>query len=320
MSDPMAWRILTVAAIIEDEYGVTPEDLSSAVFFDVMTREAASPYQGDTAEVERVKPGFGSNKQVNVAPYTTRQIRVPYAGSGTPGVPPSYRPLLLCSGHSEVIDTTEGAEMVTYEPVSSNFASISLLWWTDNDELQVLPGVRGTVTRTADAKGMPYFEFNLTGLYLRPYREAPPAGSSREPQAEEVPINKQNSAFTFFGYEARMQSWSFDMGGQVEHRNLVNYEGVHIQNRNATGQVNIEAPRIQDFNIYEKVESHNGTTESPVTFTHGKTPGNIVKQQCARVQLSNLQETEVQGFKHFTMDTRLLSAEAGDGDYAYVFS
>lgn len=319
MSDPMAWRILTVAAIIEDEYGVTPEDLTNAVFFDVMTREAASPYQGDTAEIERVKPGFGSNQQVNVAPYTTRQIRVPYAGSGTPGVPPSFWPLLLCSGHSETIDLTEGEEKVTYAPVSQNFDSVSLLWWTDNDELQVLPGVRGTVTRTSDAKAMPYFEFSLTGLYQRPYQEAPPSGATKAPQATEVPVNKQNSTFTFFGYEARMQSWSFDQAGQVEHRNLVGYEGVHLTDRRATGQVNIEAPRIQDFNIYEKVESHNGTTVSSVTFTQGKTVGNIVEQQCPRVQLSNLGETEVQGIRHNTMDTRLLPAPEGDGDYIWIF-
>lgn len=319
MSDPMAWRILTVAAIIEDEYGVTPTDLTGAVFFDVMTREAASPYQGDTVEVERVKSGFGSNKQVNVAPHTTRQIRTPYAGSGTAGVPPSFWPLLLCTGHSEEIDLTEGSESVTYAPVSNNFHSVSLLWWGDNDELQVLPGVRGTVTRTTDAKAMPYFEFNLTGLYQQPYREAPPAGATKAPQAEELPVNKQNSTFTFFGYEARMQSWSFDMGGQVEHRNLVGYEGVHITDRRASGQVNIEAPRIQDFNIYEKVESHSGTTVAPVTFTQGKTAGNIVEQQCPQVQLSNLQETEVQGFRHFTMDTRLLPAASGDGDYLWVF-
>ncbi|CDG54570.1 MULTISPECIES: hypothetical protein [Halomonadaceae] len=318
-NEPLLWRILTVAAVIEDEYGVTPTDLSTAVFFDVMTKDSPGVYQGDTAERERVKPGFGANEQINVAPYSTRTIRVPYAGSGTPGVPPSFWPLMLCSGHSETIDMTVDEEKVIYDPVSSNFSSISLLWWSDDDELQVLPGVRGTLTRTTDAKGMPYFEFNLTGLYVRPTTEAPPAGATRAPQAGEVPVNKQNSTFTFFGYAAPMQSWSFDMSGQVEHRNLPGYEGVHLTNRNAAGQVNIQKPRLADFNIYEKIESHNGTVVDTVTFSHNKTPGNIVDFEATRVQLSNYAETEVQGITHSTMDTRLLSAPEGDGDYRYVF-
>jgi|TARA_R110001583_G_scaffold192029_1_gene358075 hypothetical protein len=319
MSDGKSWRILTVAAVVEEEYGVTPEDLSEAVYFDVMTRESPGVYQGDTAERERVRPGFGNYEQINVAPYATRQIRVPYSGSGTPGVPPSFWPLMLCSGHSETIDLTEGNEKVIYEPVSRNFSSVSLLWWSDNDELQVLPGVRGTVTRTTDAKAMPYFDFSVTGLYQRPRLEAPPAGASKAPQAGELPINKQNSTFTLFGYQARMQSWSFDMGGQVEHRNLVNYEGVHITDRRASGQVNIEAPRIDEFNIFEKIESHNGTVIEPVTFTQGNTLGNIIDFEANRVQLSNFQETESQGLTHNTMDTRLLPADTGDADYRYVF-
>lgn len=318
-NDPLLWRILTVAAVIEDEYGVTPEDLTDAVFFDVMTKDSPGVYQGDTAERERVKPGFGANEQINVAPYSTRTIRVPYAGSGTPGVPPSFWPLMLCAGHSEEIDATEGAEKVTYAPVSRNFHSVSLMWWSDNDELQVLPGVRGTVTRTTDAKGLPYFEFSLTGLYQRPRTEAPPAGGIIAPQAGEVPVNKQNSTFTIFDYAAPMQSWSYDMAGQVEHRNLVNYEGVHITDRQASGQLNIQKPRLEDFNIFEKIESHNGTTVGEGVFSHNKTPGNIVDFEATRIQLSNYQETEVQGITHCTMDTRLLSAPEGDGDYRYVF-
>lgn len=319
MSDPLLWRLLTVGAVVEDEYGVTPEDLTDMVFFDVMTKESPGVYQGDTVERERMKPGFGANEQINVAPYSTRTIRTPYAGSGTRGVPPSYWPLLLCAGHSETIDATEGEEKVTYEPVSRNFTSVSLFWWSDDDELQVLPGVRGTVTRTTDAKGMPYFDFSLTGLYQRPTTQAPPVGATKAPQAGEVPVNKQNSTFTLFGYPAPMQSWSFDMAGQVEHRNLVNYEGVHITDRQAMGQVNIQKPRLADFNIFEKVESHNGTVVDAVAFSHNKEPGNIVDFEATRVQLSNYQETESQGITHCTMDTRLLSAPEGDGDYRYVF-
>lgn len=59
---------------------------------EVVTREAAGFYEGDTAERERVRQGFGAFEQTNTAPHTSRQsaCRIQVRA------PKVYRPHLAC--------------------------------------------------------------------------------------------------------------------------------------------------------------------------------------------------------------------------------
>ncbi|MEL7893515.1 hypothetical protein [Vreelandella neptunia] len=318
MSDePIAWRRLIVAAVIEAEYGVTPTDLSTATLIEVVTREAAGIYEGDTVERERVRQGFGAFEETNTAPRTSRQIRVPYSGSGTKGTPPSYSLLLRCCAMSETIDETLDEEKVIYDSVSEAMESISLLWWSDG-ELQVMPGVRGTWTRSSDVKAYPYIQFDVMGLYQRP-TTAPAIEGVLAPQAKEVPVNKMNSQFVMDSFLARMQTCSFDVGNTVVHRHLVNYEGIHITDRRASGQLTIEAPRIDKYNIFPKIESHQAIELSEISFIHGTVPGNIVEMVFPRAQLSGLQESDTDGIKHYQKNMRLLPNGNDDGDFQLIF-
>lgn len=317
MADPKSWRRLIVAVKVESEYGVAPADMTDATLIEVVTREAAGYYEGNNVERARVRGGFGAFEQINTGPHTTRQIRVPYAGSGTKGVPPAYSPLLRACGLAETIDETVGEEKVVYEPVSEGFESVTLLWWADG-KLQRMTGVRGTWTMSGDGQALPYFQFTLTGLYERP-SEAPAVTGELATLAGEEPVNKQNSTFSLHGFAARMQAFSLDMGGEVVYRNLVGYEGVHITDRQASGQITIEAPHLDEFNVFDKVESHNGTTVGDVTFVHGLTEGNVITQQAARVQLSAPNETENQGIMHYGIDLRLLPDGNDDGDFTITF-
>lgn len=317
MSEGKLWRRLIVAVVVEAEYGVTPTDLSTATLIEVVTREAAGFYEGDTAERERVRQGFGAFEQTNTAPYTSRQIRVPYSGSGTKGTPPSFGPLLRCCAMSETLDETVGEEKVIYDPVSTGMESVSLLWWADG-ELQVMPGVRGTWTRSSDVKTFPYIQFNVMGLYQRP-TTAPATTGTLAPQAKEVPVNKMNSSFQMDSFMARMQSCSFDIGNTVVHRHLVGYEGIHVTDRRASGQLNIEAPRIDDYDIFPKIESHEIIELSEISFVHGTEEGNIVEMVFPRAQLSAPQESDSDGITHYQMDMRLLPNGNDDGDFSLIF-
>lgn len=314
MSDPKAWRRLIVAAVVEDEYGVTPSDLSTATLIEVVTREAAGFYEGDTVERERVRQGFGGFEEANTAPRTSRQIRVPYSGSGTLGVPPSFSPLLRCCAMSETIAADES---VIYDPVSTGMDSISLLWWAD-EELQVMPGVRGTWTRSSDVKAYPYIQFDVMGLYERP-TTAPAITPTLAAQAKEVPVNKMNSAFEMDGFKARMQTCSFDIGNTVVPRHLVNYEGIHVTDRRATGALTIEAPRIDQYNIFPKIESHERIELSEISFVHGTEEGNIVEMKFPQAQLSAPQESDTDGITHYQMNMRLLPNGNNDGDFQLIF-
>ncbi|QDP46811.1 MAG: hypothetical protein Unbinned4contig1000_54 [Prokaryotic dsDNA virus sp.] len=253
------WRRRLAVVAVETQYGVAP-DPATATILEVVMLDAGNPYAGNTVERERMRYGFGNFEQINTGPSVERQIRVPFSGSGTAGEPPAYSPLLRACALSETIDNTTGSESVTYQPVSQGMDSVTI-WWYEDGQVQEIRGARGTYEVGADAQSLPYWQFNLTGLYSRP-QNAPTVQGAESTVAGEVPINKQNSTFTLFGYPARLQAFSQNAGNQVEYRNLVGYEGVHITDRRVTGNITIEAPALADFNAFEKVESHQGCSTS----------------------------------------------------------
>lgn len=311
------WRRRLAVVAIEDVYGVAP-DPTTATILEVVMLDAGNPYAGNTVERERMRYGFGNFAQINTGPNVERQIRVPFSGSGTAGEPPAYSPLLRACALAETIDATLGTESVTYQPVSQGMDSLTI-WWYEDGQVQEITGARGTYEIGADAQGLPYWQFNLTGLYKRP-EVAPTVQGEESTIAGEVPINEQNTEFSIFSFAAPMQAFSHNAGNQVEYRNLVNYEGVHITDRRVTGNVTIEAPEQADLDVFAKVESHQGITLEAVTLTHGKTPGNIIKIEGLQVQASNITPSDNQGIMHYGMELRYLPTGSNDDDVKYVFT
>ena len=311
------WRRRLAVVAVETQYGVAP-DPATATILEVVMLDAGNPYAGNTVERERMRYGFGNFEQINTGPSVERQIRVPFSGSGTAGEPPAYSPLLRACALSETIDNTTGSESVTYQPVSQNMDSVTI-WWYEDGQVQEIRGARGTYEIGADAQSLPYWQFNLTGLYSRP-ENAPTVQGVESTIAGEVPINKQNSKFTMFGYPARLQAFSQNAGNQVEYRNLVGYEGVHITDRRVTGNITIEAPALADFNAFEKVESHQLVTLGEVTLTHGTAPGNIIKAEGLQAQAANITPSDNQGIMHYGMEIRYLPTGSNDDDVKYVFT
>ena len=307
------WRRRLAVVAVETQYGVAP-DPATATILEVVMLDAGNPYAGNTVERERMRYGFGNFEQINTGPNVERQIRVPFSGSGTAGEPPAYSPLLRACALSETIDATS----VTYEPVSQNMDSVTI-WWYEDGQVQEIRGARGTYEIGADAQSLPYWQFNLTGLYSRP-ENAPSVQGAESTVAGEVPVNKQNSAFTMFGYPARLQAFSHNAGNQVEYRNLVNYEGVHITDRRVTGNITIEAPALADFNAFEKVESHQTVTLGNIALTHGTAAGNIIKAEGLQVQAANITASDNQGIMHYGMELRYLPTGSNDDDVKYVFT
>ncbi|WP_339118568.1 phage tail tube protein [Halomonas sp. BMC6] len=311
------WRRRLAVVAVETQYGVAP-DPATATILEVVMLDAGNPYAGNTVERERMRYGFGGFEQINTGPNVERQIRVPFSGSGTAGEPPAYSPLLRACGLSETIDNTVDSESVTYEPVSQGMDSVTI-WWYEDGQVQEIRGARGTYEIGADAQSLPYWQFNLTGLYSRP-ENAPSVQGAESTVAGEVPINKQNSTFTLFGYPARLQAFSQNAGNQVEYRNLVGYEGVHITDRRVTGNITIEAPALADFNAFEKVESHQGVTLGAVALTHGTSSGNIITAEGLQAQAANITPSDNQGIMHYGMEIRYLPTGSNDDDVKYVFT
>lgn len=317
---PIKWRKRLAVVKMETTYGQASTDMTGATILEVVTMEGGSPYAGNTVDRERMRDGLGAFEQVNTGPYVERTVRVPLAGSGTKGEAPGFGPLLRACGLSETIDTTTvGSESVTYAPVSDAFESLEM-WWIEDNQQQHMTGVRGTPSITTDSQGLPYIQFQLRGLYQRPEAAGDASVATKGAQAKEIPVNKQNSQFSIDGNQARLSSFSLDLGIEYPYRNLVNYEGVEITNRQVSGSANVEAPDLATVDYFSKVESHAGQTLVPVVLTHGTTGGNIVEISGQQVQLNSISPSNNQGIMHYDLGLRFLPSDAEDDDISITFT
>jgi len=302
----MLTRKRIVLPKIETAYGEdSSPDGASRVY--TTTDLTATPYQGDTAQRERLKPSFGAYAEVNVGPNSQLQFSVPLSGSGTVGTPPTFGPLLRACGLSETVE--EGVS-VTYQPVTDDPESCSIYYNMDG-VLQKMLGCRGTVVLNANGGSFPTLQFTMTALYARPITQAAPTLSAID-QADEIPVNQQNTVGNVHGHEACMSSMTLTEGNTVEYFNRVNCERIDITDRETTGAVTIDAVRPDVKDYFEAIESHQGVVLAPVSMTHGKTAGNIIEVAGPKVQLSNLSPGDDRGRMQYELSTRYLADDADD--------
>ncbi|MDL4862971.1 phage tail tube protein [Halomonas elongata] len=309
------WRKRFAVAQVESAYGEASADMTGATILEVVMLDGGNPYAGNTVDRERQREGLGAFEQINTGPYVERTIRVPLSGSGTAGEVPSFGILLRACGLSETINVDTD---VVYQPASEGHESLEL-WWMEDGQMQHINGARGTASITTDSQGLPYIEFQFTGLYKKTEAAGDASVATQAVQAKELPVNKQNTVASIDGHNACMSSLSLDFGNTVEYRNLVNCESVQISDRQVTGSTNIEAPDLATADYFAKVESHNGVTLVPVVFTHGKTDGNIVEIQSNQGQLASISPTDNQGIMHYDLNLRFPPSSAGDDDFTLTF-
>lgn len=311
------WRKRYAVAKTESAYGSPSADMTGATVLEVVMLDGGNPYAGNTVERERVRDGLGGFEQVNTGPYVERTIRVPLAHSGTADTPPAYGPLLRACGLSETINATTS---VVYQPASDSLESLEL-WWIEDDQMQHISGARGTFSLSTDSQGLPYLEFQFTGLYKKTEAAGDASVATEATQAKEVPVNESNTTADIDGHAARMSSFSMELGATVEYRNLVNHESVEITDRAATGQTNVEAPGLGTADYFAKVESHkaSGVTLVPFTLTHGTVAGNIVEISAPNTQLASISPTDNQGIMHYDLGLRFLPDGSNDDDFTLTF-
>lgn len=306
----MLTRKQIVLPKIETAYGTDPTPDGSSV---VRTTSDLTwtPYQGETQTRDRLRDHFGATAEVNVGPNASLQFSVPLAGSGAAGTAPSFGPLLRACGLSETV----GVDVV-YQPVTADPESVALYYFLDGVK-QVMLGARGTVVINMNAGEFPTLEFTFTSMYNRPTGVAAPA-TTLSNQADEIPVNKQNTVGSVFGFAACMAGMSLDMGNSVTYRNQINCEHIDLTGREATGSTTIDAPDIATKDYFKELESHSGLNTGIISVTHGATAGNIVELNAPKAQLSSMSIGDSDGIVQYEFDTRFLP-DTGDDEFTLTF-
>ncbi|HBG07666.1 MAG: hypothetical protein A2075_09080 [Geobacteraceae bacterium GWC2_58_44] len=163
-------------------------------------------------------------------------------------VKPALGTYLRACGFAEAVDITAGAEKVTYIPASSGIPSITI-WLYEDGAVHKLKGARGTVSFSGKV-GEPIFaEFKFTGVW-----DGSPALAMVTPtlEASRPPVFL-NSTFTIDGYAAIPETFSVDMGNDIQMRSSPGTESGYVSallnDRKPTGKLDPEMvlPAAYDF-------------------------------------------------------------------------
>lgn len=180
---------------------------------------------------------------------------------------------------AEVI--TEDTE-VKYNPVSSGFESATI-WFVNGAIKHVMLGCRGTWKLNFQPSQIARWTFTITGL-LGTITDSPamPAGIDLTKFTKPVPVSKANTTFSLFGYVGACEAFSFDLGGDIQPRLLINAESIESVDRQMVGQATMAAASLATIDWFGKAASHE---TGVMAAQHGTAAGNIVAFDGGKFQL-----------------------------------
>lgn len=316
---PLLERKKALVVCVEDEYAVA-KPMNDGVLLLVVDIDHTA-YGGNTTARQRMKEHLGGDAEVNVGPMASVVVTVPWSGSGeapvigTSVTAPAFTALLRGCRMAVVEDLDAGE--VRLELVSDGDGDSLTLYYRHDGQQQRIKGARGNVTGTGEAEGMPTLQITLQGQYER-MTLAETLTLSVTDQADEVPINYANTTLNIMGHQAIGEAFSFDLGNTVTHKNKMGLNAHRISARDASGQMTFQAPRIDEFDIFELLESHQQVNVGAVAFEHGPVPGNIVGVRTVKTQLSGLSDEDDEGETQYQVTAKHLP-DQGDDELVLYF-
>lgn len=162
---------------------------------------------------------------------------------------PDVSKFLRASGFLETLDiTTPGSEKVTYLPASTGIPSLTI-WLYEDGLVKKLYGCRGTVSFSGKIGEPVFADFKFTGVY----GGALPLPMIAPDFVDVTPPTLLNAALTIDAYAAICESFSVDMGNEIQLRPSISaakgYLSALMTGRKPTGKLDPEMvlPATYDF-------------------------------------------------------------------------
>ncbi len=301
---PLLERRKTLAAKIETTYATDPTISTSTDGIQTVGLEIM-PLDADYANRELDRAQLGAEPDLILARRMQINTQIESASSGTAGTAPAWGKLLRGCGFAETINAGVSA---VYAPVSSSFSSLWMEVNLDGNK-HTAKGCRGNVGLSWQARALPRFDFQFTGLYQAFAAAALPTLTMTMWKAP-LAINKANTATaTLHSTTLQLESFSVDMQNQIEHRDIVNVEEVLLTDRNVRGSMTFEMPAqgTKDW-----LASIIARTNGALQIVHGTAGGGIVQIDAPAVEISNPRYGESQGVLMLTVDFTCLPSSGND--------
>jgi len=299
-----------ILAKIEATYGVNASPLGTDA---VLSKDVElTPLEAESLERGLVKPYLGADEKLVFGAHVLLNFKVEAQGSGTLGTPPSVGSMLRSAGFAEVIDPGTSVE---YMLADTNQESATVYFY-QGTTLHAMTGARASVKYMME-KGIPYFEFNVIGLYVDPAIVAVPTADWSTWQKPTLSGKGRTSGFALMGYAAEPYKLELDVGQAVKYTQTLVSEKIELNDRDAKGSVSIEAPALDQHNYFvDAKENNNGA----LTITHGNTAGLTITVDCPNVQVSGTKYSDQDKTTGLDMDLTLIPTNAGNDEIKLTFT
>jgi len=303
------FRKQVLLAKIETTPGTDSTPLANANAI-MLTETTFTPIEGEEVERDYYLPWLGHQGIIPVGLYARLEFSIDMAGAGGAGDVPAYGPLLRACGLAETVTADTS---VAYTPIASAFEALSIYFNMDSVR-HVLLGARGTFTIEQTPLRIPRFRFTLTGL-LAGITDVSLPTPTLTAWNKAKPVSKALTSMTLHGNEQVAESFSFDLGAQVEPRMLIGEESIQIVDRKTRGSAVVEATPLSVKNWFSIYQAE---TLAPLSFVHGTAEGYIVEVASSNVQIGKPTYGQTQQIVNNTLPLMFLPSGAGNDDFSII--
>jgi hypothetical protein len=314
---------LTLRSVLLAKIHTDPEvdPVPTAATDALLLHDEVNPVQVD---VKKISPAYLTGTFTKSQDIIGRSLwklnpQIYLQGSGD-GSKPFFIDMLEACGFAVVEDLVGPPSSWTFTPLTEGVRPVALYHWSSGVQAKILR-TYGTVTMAFTAGDVANMTFDMMGLYADPTDVAfPPTLALPTPRARQV----EKEGLTIGAYTPRCHSLTFTWGAAVNERTDLNSPfgmyGTFIGDRAPTLQAVVEAETtLANYNPWTQLQN---VTLVDISWTHGDVANPAIKSECeiacADWQITNVQQTEQDRRKMFTLDIKGQNS-APDGEIAITF-
>jgi Phage tail tube protein len=245
------------------------------------------PFVGEELDRDLDDGKTGSSQVLIVGTHVTMTVPLEMAGSGTNTTPVAYSPVLQICGRDENVAVGD----VTYSRITDGSEKDATIYFYMDGALHKCTGARGALKLSAKSGEIGKLTAEITALYggiVSNVFIKPDVSAFVTPEK----IGSAPTTFLLDGVAHLLKDIELNDGTEVKYSDNVGGEKVDITDFNPDGSITIEAPGIDVFDPFAIAASH---ALMPMSFTQGKTAGNIVNATSTAIQFGRPEYTDLDG-------------------------
>lgn len=284
----------------------------------LISNQTINPLNANNVDRDIVRPYFGASEQLVGTAFKEITFDIELVGSGTPGQPPAWGPLLQACGYEETVETDT---RVDYTPTTDDAKSVTLYYY-DDGVLHKLLGARGDFTLNGEVGNRPVLSFRFIGCDGGDTAATAPTLDLSAWMTPQVvtdansgdiniggTINSTGEPAITGGATVASGGIVINCGNDLQFTPLLGLESVDITNRQVTGNIRLDLSASDEVTAMAAVKA---ATLTALSWIHGTVPGRRVMIHAPGVQRINPSKQELNGRRLIGFDLRFVPNSGND--------